>query len=115
LDVGANDLIQVSTTVIVIGGAFFFLAPSVAWMAMLPMPFILWGSVAFQRLLAPRYAEVREKVGLLNARLSNNISGITTIKSFTAEDYEIARLGEESEAYRQSNRHAIALSAAFVL
>lgn len=114
LDVGANDLIQVSTTVIVIGGAFFVLAPSVAWMAMLPMPFILWGSVAFQRLLAPRYADVREKVGLLNARLSNNISGITTIKSFTAEDYEIARLGEESEAYRQSNRYAIALSAAFV-
>jgi len=114
LDVGANDLIQVSTTVIVIGGAFFILAPSVAWMAMLPMPFILWGSVAFQRLLAPRYADVREKVSLLNARLANNLSGITTIKSFTAEDYEAARLAEESNAYQQSNRRAIALSAAFV-
>lgn len=114
LDVGANDLIQVSTTVVVIGGAFFILAPSVAWMAMLPMPFILWGSVAFQRLLAPRYADVREKVGFLNSRLANNLTGITTIKSFAAEDYELARLAVESEAYRQSNRRAIALSAAFV-
>lgn len=114
LDIGANELIQVSTTVLVIGGAFFILAPSVAWMAMLPMPFILWGSVAFQRLLAPRYADVREKVSLLNARLANNLSGIMTIKSFTAEEYESARLAEESEAYRQSNRKAIALSAAFV-
>ena len=114
LDVGANEIIQVTTTVIVIGGVFFILAPSVAWMAMLPMPFILWGSVAFQRLLAPRYANVREKVSLLNARLANNLSGIMTIKSFTAEAYESARLAEESEAYRQSNRHAIALSAAFV-
>lgn len=114
LDVGANDLIQVSTTVVLIGGAFFILAPSVAWMAMLPMPFILWGSVAFQRLLAPRYADVREKVGFLNSRLANNLTGITTIKSFTAEDYELARLEVESEAYRQSNRRAIALSAAFV-
>ena len=114
LDVGANDLIQVTATAVIIGGAFFILAPGVAWMAMLPMPFILWGSVAFQRLLAPRYADVREKVGFLNGRLSNNLTGITTIKSFTAEDYELGRLEVESEAYRQSNRHAIALSAAFV-
>lgn len=114
LDVGANDLLQVSATVVLIGGAFFVLAPSVAWMAMLPMPFIIWGSVVFQRLLAPRYAEVREKVGFLNSRLSNNLSGITTIKSFTAEDYELGRLAAESEAYQQSNHRAIALSAAFV-
>jgi len=114
LDVGANDLIQVTTTVLIIGGAFFILAPGVAWMAMLPMPFILWGAITFQRRLAPRYAAVRETVGLLNARLTNNLTGITTIKSFTTEDYEIARLRNDSEAYRQSNRHAIALSAAFV-
>jgi ATP-binding cassette subfamily B protein len=60
----------------------------------------------------PRYADVREKVGFLNGRLSNNLTGITTIKSFTAEDYELGRLEVESEAYRQSNRRAIALSAA---
>lgn len=114
LDIGANELIQVTTTVLVIGGAFFILAPSVAWMAMLPMPFILWGSVAFQRLLAPRYAAVRENVSLLNARLANNLSGMMTIKSFTAEEYESQRLAAQSEAYKQSNRHAIALSAAFV-
>lgn len=114
LDVGANEILQVSTTVVIIGGAFFILAPGVAWMAMLPMPFIIWGSIAFQRYLAPRYTEIREKVSLLNGQLSNNLSGITTIKSFTAEEYEAKRIERESEGYRQSNRRAIALSAAFV-
>ncbi|MEY3332030.1 MAG: hypothetical protein RLZZ176_330 [Cyanobacteriota bacterium] len=114
LDVGANDIIQVTTTIIIVGGAFFILAPSVAWMAILPMPFILGGSVVFQKFLAPRYADVREKVGLLNGRLSNNLSGITTIKSFTAEDYEATRVELESNAYRQSNARAIALSAAYI-
>lgn len=114
LDVGANDIIQVATTVVIIGGAFFVLAPSVAWMAMSPMPFILWGSFAFQKLLAPRYANIREKVGYLNGRLVNNLSGITTIKSFTAEDYESSRVAQDSNAYRQSNAKAIQLSAAFV-
>lgn len=114
LDRGANDILQVTTTVIIIGAAFFILAPSVAWMAMLPMPFILWGSIAFQKKLAPRYADVRERVGLLNSQLANNLAGITTIKSYTAENYEIARIRDESNAYRKSNRRAIALSAAFV-
>ncbi|MEM9449352.1 MAG: ABC transporter ATP-binding protein [Cyanobacteria bacterium P01_E01_bin.6] len=114
LDVGANEILQVTTTVIIIGAAFFILAPGVAWMAMLPMPFILWGSIAFQKRLAPRYATVRETVSLLNGRLSNNLSGMTTIKSFTTEAYELERVSADSEAYRQSNRRAIALSAAFV-
>jgi ATP-binding cassette subfamily B protein len=114
LDRGANEVLQVITTVVIIGGAFFVLAPKVAWLAMLPMPFIIWGAIAFQRLLGPRYADVRERVSLLNSRLSNNLSGIMTIKSFTAEDYEISRIQEESEAYRFSNRRAIALSALFI-
>jgi len=114
LNGGANDILQVVTTALIIGSVFFILAPSVAWMAMLPMPFIAWGSVVFQRRLAPRYADVREKVSLLNGRLSNNLSGITTIKSFATEDYEIERITIDSEAYRRSNRRAIALSAAFI-
>jgi ATP-binding cassette subfamily B protein len=114
LDVGANEILQVSSSVLIIGAIFFISTPNVAWMAMLPMPFIIWGSIVFQRRLAPRYANVREKVSLMNGQLANNLTGITTIKSFTAEAYEAQRIAAQSDAYRQSNRHAIALSAAFV-
>ncbi|VEP13709.1 ABC-type multidrug transport system, ATPase and permease component [Hyella patelloides LEGE 07179] len=114
LDVGANEIIQVLTTVIIIGGAYIIMVPEFAWMAILPIPFILWGSISFQKKLAPRYADVRDKVSVLNSRLANNLSGITTIKSFTTEAYEIERLRIESENYRQSNRSAIAFSAAFI-
>ncbi len=114
LDGGANDVIQVITTVIIIGAAFFAASPTVAVLSMLPIPFIVWGSIAFQNRLAPLYADVREKVSFLNGQLSNNLSGITTIKSFTSEDYETQRIETQSEAYRQSNRKAIVLSAAFI-
>ncbi len=113
LDTGANDLIKVMTTAVVVSIAFFVLAPGVAWMAMFPIPFILWGSFKFQKLLAPRYAEVRERVGLLNGQLANNLSGIATIKSFTTETYEEERIGAESQAYREANQKAITLSSAF--
>lgn len=114
LDDGANEVIQVFTTVIVIGAAFFAASPGVAGLSMLPIPFIIWGSIAFQNRLAPLYADVREKVSFLNGQLSNNLMGITTIKSFTSEDYEIQRIETQSQAYRQSNRRAIVLSAAFI-
>ena len=114
LDGGANEVIQVMTTVIVIGAAFFAASPAVAALSMLPIPLIIRGSIAFQNRLAPLYADVREKVSFLNGQLSNNLSGITTIKSFTSEDYETGRIETQSEAYRQSNRKAIVLSAAFI-
>lgn len=114
LDVGANEVLQVITTVVIIGAVFFYFSPGVAILGMLPMPFILWGSIVFQGYLAPRYAKVRDRVGILNGQLSNNLSGITTIKSFVTENYERKRIEYESEQYRQSNRHAIALSAAYV-
>ncbi len=114
LDVGANSILQVVTSVIVIGGLFFATAPTVAWLAMLPMPLIIWGSLRFQRALAPRYTAVREQVGMLNHQLANNLSGIATIKSFTAENHEVQRMSRESNEYRTRNQRAIRLSAAFV-
>ena len=77
------------------------------------MPIIIWGSLRFQRLLAPRYADVREQVSMINHHLSNSLSGIATIKSFTAEDFEAERLRIESHEYVERNRRAIRLSSAF--
>ncbi|MCH9646637.1 MAG: ABC transporter ATP-binding protein/permease [Deltaproteobacteria bacterium] len=113
LDGGANDLLQVATTVVLVGAAFFYLAPTVAWMSFVPIPFILWGSLLFQKRIAPRYSAVRQRVASLSGQLANNLSGIATIKSFTAEQREIERIAAESDAYRQTNREAIRLSSAF--
>ncbi len=113
LDGGADELIQMATTVVIISGVFFWLAPEVAWLAMLPIPAVMWGSLRFQRQITPRYREVRARVEELNHRLANTLGGMDTVRSFTAEDHEIDRLDAVSTAYRESNRRAIALSAAF--
>lgn len=113
LDGGANNLLQVATTVVLVGIGFFGIAWQVAWLAFLPIPLILWGSFRFQRRIAPRYAAVRDQVGVLNGQLSNNLAGMATIKSFTTEDREVARISAESARYQTANRRAIRLSSAF--
>jgi len=114
LDHGANDLLHVSTTVIVVSGIMFSVAPEVAILAILPVPIIVAGSFIYQRRIGVRYTEVRKEVADLNAILNNNLHGITTIKSFTAEKREAQRVSEASESYRNANRSAIRLSASFV-
>ena len=110
LDDGINAIIQTLVATTTIGIVFFMLTPEVAIFAFFPIPFILFGAFFFQNRLAPLFLDVREKAGLISARLSNNLSGIFTIKSFTAEKYELSQVEKESEAYRISNRKAIALS-----
>ena len=113
LDKGANDLLQVSTTVLVVGALFIFISWEVALLAIIPIPLIVWGSFKYQRSLEPKYADVRNAAGKMNALLENDLSGMSTIQSFTAEEIEVARVKELSDDYREANRKAIRLSAAF--
>ncbi|MEB3167185.1 MAG: ABC transporter ATP-binding protein [Cyanobium sp.] len=114
LDHGANELLQLFTTVVAVGGAMLSISPSVAGLSFLPIPIILWGSLRFQNRLAPRYQEVRQRAADLAALLANNLGGILTIRSFVAEEREKQRLSQLSHAYRLSNARAIRRSAAFV-
>jgi len=113
LDKGANDLLQVSTTVVVVGAIFIAISWKVALFAVLPIPIIVWGSFRYQRSLEPKYAKVRDSAGKMNALLENDLAGMSTIQSFTAEERESVRVESLSEDYREANRAAIKLSAAF--
>jgi ATP-binding cassette subfamily B protein len=114
LDQGATDLLHVATTIIVVGAIMVSVAPEVALLAILPVPIIVTGSFIYQRKIGVRYTKVRGKVADLNALLNNNLHGITTIKSFTAEDREVERVSAASISYRDANKEAIRLSASFV-
>ena len=114
LNGGANNLIQVVTTLLAVGGVFFAVSPLIALMAFTPIPVIIVGAFYFQRRAQPLYLEVREMVGRLGARLSSNITGITTIKSFATESLEADSVRKDSEAYVAANRRAIAVSSAFI-
>lgn len=113
LDVGANEIIQVLTTVISIGSIFFYISPTIASYSFLPIPFILFGSFYFQRKIAPKYMGVREEAGLMASMLVNNLSGMMTIKSYVAQNFEKQRICAQSLNYSNSNKRAIVLSSSF--
>lgn len=114
LDKGADDIIQTLAGVVGVGAVFFILSPTIGFLAILPIPVIMWASLKFTRALEPRYRAVRDQAGEVNSRLANNLGGIATIKSFVTEARETTRITEASDDYRDANRQAIRLSSAFV-
>lgn len=114
LDDGANSILQLTTTVVVVGALFVAAVPDLAWMAFLPGPLILVASVKVQSALGPRYRAVRDQVARVNDLLANNLAGLVTIKSFVTETHETQRLDTESLEYQRLNSRAISLSSAFV-
>ena len=109
-----NEIIQLLVLVIVAGWSLIVLSPTLGLIGMAPIPFIIMGSIYYQKKVAPYYKEVREGVGMLGTRLENNISGILVIKSFTAEQYEVDRVNSASEQYRNANFKAIRWSSVYV-
>lgn len=114
LNTGANTILQLVTTVVVVGALFVAAVPSLAWMAFIPAPLIIFASVKVQSGLGPRYRAVRDQVARVNDLLANNLGGLATIKSFVTEDHESERLARSSLEYQTLNERAIRLSAAFV-
>lgn len=112
LNGGANDLIQVVAGSMMVGAVFFILTSELAFLALIPVPVILYGAFWFQSRLAPRYTAVREAAGALATRLNNNFSGIATVKAYTAEEFEAEQIQADSNAYRARNADAIRWSSA---
>jgi ATP-binding cassette subfamily B protein len=112
LNTGANDLIQVFISSLLVGAVFFFLTTSLAVLALLPIPLILVGAFWFQKRLAPRYRAAREAAATVSTRLNNNLAGMATIQAYTAEAFESEHVRVASDGYRARNAEAIRVSAA---
>jgi ATP-binding cassette subfamily B protein len=109
-----NEIIQLITLLIVAGWSLCAVSLELGLIGMAPIPFIIIGSLYYQKKVAPHYRAVREGVGELSTRLENNLGGILVIKSFTAEEFEAQRVRNSSEAYRDANFKAIRWSSVYV-
>lgn len=114
LDTGVDRLWTLALNVVLVGAVFAASSWTLTALAFLPIPVIIVGSLWFQRRLEPRYAVVRSAVARISGLVSGNLGGMATIKSFTAEERELERVREASDAYRLANADAIRASAAFV-
>ncbi len=84
-----------------IGGAIilFVLDWRLAALVMLPVPILALAFRHYNTKIRPVYRRVRARLGDINAKLQDNLSGIRVIQAFAREDIEYKRFSRQSERY----------------
>ena len=84
-----------------IGGAIilFVLDWRLAALVMIPVPILALAFRHYNTKIRPVYRRVRARLGDINAKLQDNLSGIRVIQAFAREDIEYQRFSKESERY----------------
>lgn len=77
----------------------FVLDYRLAALVMLPVPILSLAFRHYNTRIRPVYRRVRARLGDINAKLQDNLSGIRVIQAFAREDLEYERFSKESERY----------------
>ncbi len=91
----AVDLIRLAGGSIIL----FVLDYRLAALVVIPIPILVLALRHYNTKIRPVYRGVRARLGNINAKLQDNLSGIQVIQAFAREDLERKRFAAESERY----------------
>ena len=99
IELGVVALIQL----VAVGAVMYYTDLTVALWATLPVPFLVLGAWIYTRDARDRYRGQRDAASDMNSLLHDNVSGISQIKTFTAEEREHARFNAFSDKLRKAS------------
>lgn len=95
---------QGSVAILSIGSVLtilFLTNPVLAWVALIPLPFLIIGALWYTLTAHKRYRAMRKASSAMNALLMDNLQGVRQVKSFCREKHEDSRFGARAEDLRQ--------------
>ena len=79
----------------------FYRNPALAAVALIPLPLLAGGAMAYTLTAHRRYRAQREASSAMNALLMDNLQGVRQIKSFGREAHEDARFAQRADELRR--------------
>lgn len=96
---------QILRFILIIGFSLvimFYYSWELALITLLMTPFLAVTVYRFDRTVHPAFRKVRRSIASLNTRVQENVSGVTTVKALSREDFEIGRFGEQNKLYKEN-------------
>ncbi len=87
--------------------------PKLAMITCAPIPLILIAGLVFAKKVRSFFRVSQQKMGELNGKLQDNLSGTHEIQAFGREDYEIGRINEKNFEHVKAMLQALKVSAVF--
>ncbi len=91
LGYGLVFIVQSGLAIVLAGVAMFVIDPSLAAIALAPVPFVVYATNRYSRLARPALQEVQQRIGELTADVQENIAGVRVVKAFARETHQRAR------------------------
>ena len=87
--------------------------PKLALITCAPIPLIMISGLIFAKKVRPYFRVSQRKMGELNGKLQDNLSGIHEIQAFGQEEYETGRVDEKNIEHVKAMLRALKVSAVF--
>src|SRR5215470_14523172 len=88
--------------IIIVVAVMFYLNPTLASLALVPLPLLIAGALGYTLTAHRRYRLQRRAASNINALLHDNLAGVRQIKSFAREREEHARFNRASDQLRHA-------------
>ena len=106
LQTGLAQAVVSLLTVVGVAVALLLTDTELALVALAVLPVLVAATVWFRKLSSRAYTEAREKVGLVNADMQENVSGVRVAQAYVREERSAARFAQRSDAYRRTRMRA---------
>ena len=87
--------------------------PKLALITCSPIPLIFLSGIIFSKKVRPFFKASQNKMGELNGKLQDNLSGLQEIQSFGREEYETGQVNEKNFEHIRAMLKALKISAIF--
>jgi len=106
---GLEEIITAGLTLIGIMAVLFWLNWKLALLALVPIPLLMLGAVAFTKRIHKHYRKIRKGSAELNALLQDSLAGIRETMGFNRQAYEQSRFDGKSDQCRRDTLKAMYL------
>ncbi|HYH58510.1 MAG TPA: ABC transporter ATP-binding protein [Thermoleophilaceae bacterium] len=91
LGYGLVFILQSALTILIAAGVMLAVNPSLAVVALAPVPFVVAIATRYGKLNRPASQEVQQRIAELTAEAEENVSGVRVVKAFAQEERQLAR------------------------
>ncbi|HEU5430303.1 MAG TPA: ABC transporter ATP-binding protein [Thermomicrobiales bacterium] len=95
-------------TLVAVAVILFRTDPTLAAIALAPLPVLLWYSVRFGIAIRPMFLKVQQQFGAMTSALQENVAGIRVVRAFAQEQAESERFEADLEELFERNLRAAA-------
>ena len=107
--VGLMDLTATLLLLVGVIVAMFLVDARLAFVALIPIPFLVVATIRFGWLVRPRFKRIQEQIAVLSTTMQESLTGIRVVKAFAREPYELEKFERENDTWFQRRYRVIRL------